>query len=59
MTANVAQLDAVTTVHAETVVSVHKTNSIVFKHKIRMTDSNSMREKHINQLVSLMSEVKS
>ena len=59
MTANAAKLDVVTTVHGERVVSVHKINFIASKHKLRMKDSHSMREKHMNQLVSLKSEGKS
>ena len=58
MTATAAQLDVVTTVHAERDISVHKINSIASNHKLRMKESNSMREKHMNQLVSLKSEVK-
>ena len=57
MTVTAAQLDAVTTVHAERSVSVHKINAITSKHKIRMNDSHAMREEHMNQLVSLKSEV--
>ena len=34
MTATAAQLDAVTTVHAERAVFVHKINAITFNHKI-------------------------
>ena len=58
MTATAAQQDAVTTVHAERAVSIYKINIIASKHKLRMKDSHSMREKHMNQLVSLKSEVK-
>ena len=59
MTATDAQLDAVTTFHAEISVSVHNTNAITDKHKLLMKYSHSMREKQVNQLVSLKSEVKS
>ena len=59
MTATAAQMDAVTPVHDDRAVYIHKTNSIASKHKLRMKDSHSMREKHMNQLVSLKSEVKS
>ena len=59
MTATASQLDAVTTVHAKRAVSVHKINAITVKHKLRMKDSRDMREKQMNQLVSLKSEVKS
>ena len=58
MTATAAQMDAVTTVHAERSAYIHKTNFVASKHKLRMKDSHSMREKHMNQLVSLKSEVK-
>ena len=59
MTATAAQLDAVTTVHAERAVSVHNINAITAKNKLRMKDSHAMREKKMNQLVSLKPEVKS
>ena len=59
MTATASQLDAVTTFHSKRAVSVHKINSIASKHKLRMKDSRDMREKQMNQLVSLKSEVKS
>ena len=49
MTAIAAQLDAVTTVHAERAVSVHNINAITTKHKIRMKDSHAMRDKQMNQ----------
>ena len=59
MTATAAQMDAVKIVHAKIAVSANKTNSIVSKHKLRIKDSNSMREKHMNQIISLKSEVNS
>ena len=59
MTATAAQMDAVTTVHTERAISVHKINYIASKHKNLMKDSHSMIQKHMNQLVSLKSEVKS
>ena len=39
MTATAAQLDAVTTLHVEISVSVHKINAITAKHKHQMKDS--------------------
>ena len=59
MTATAAQLYAVTTVHAKRSVSVHKIYAIISKHNLRMKGSHSIREKQMNQLVSLKSEVKS
>ena len=58
MTSTISPLDAVTTVHAKIYVSVHKINSITAKYKLQMEDSRAMREKQMNQLVSLKSEVK-
>ena len=59
MTSTAAQLDALTTVHAKIAVYIHKINAIISKHKLRLEDSHSMTENHMNQLVSLKSEVKS
>ena len=52
MTDTIAKVDAVTKVHAERPVSVHKINAITAKHKLIMKNSHSMREKQMNQLVS-------
>ena len=43
MTATAAQLDVVTTVHAERAVSVHKINFITDKNRLRMKDSHAMK----------------
>ena len=59
MTATAAQLDVLITVSSEISVSVHKTSAIKANHKILMKNSRAMREKQINKLVSLKSEVKS
>ena len=58
-TATSAQVDAVTTFYAKRSVSVYIINAITAKHKLQMKDSHSMREKQMNQLVSLNSEVNS
>ena len=59
MTATAEKLDAVTAVHDKRDVSVHKTNVITAKQKLRMKDSHAMREKQMNKLVYLKSEVNS
>ena len=59
MTATSAQLDEVTAVHSERAVSVYKINAITYKHKLPMKDSHTIREKQMNQLISLKSDVKS
>ena len=59
MTATSAQLDEVTAVHSERAVSVYKINAITSKNKLPMKDSHTIKEKQMNQLISLKSDVKS
>ena len=59
MMATAAQLDALTAVNAKRYVSAHKINAITANNKFRIKDFHAMRKNHMNQLVSLKSEVKS
>ena len=53
MMATTAQLDAVTTVLSERAASVHNINAITANHKLPMKEYHAMRDKQMNQLVSV------
>ena len=57
MTATAAQLDEVTTFHTKRAATFHKINVIIDNHQLQMKESHDMREKQMNQLISLKSEV--